>query len=161
MKGVDKTVFFCYNNIMATDKWDKRFLELAKLISTWSKDPSTQCGAVIVRPDRTILAVGYNGFPKGMKDNPELYADRETKYSRIVHCEMNAVLNSKQSVEGCTLYTWPLISCDRCCVHMIQAGIKTFVFPSMPKRLYKRWGAAYSKSIEYFTDAQVKWREIE
>jgi dCMP deaminase len=141
-------------------KWDERFLELTRLISTWSKDPSTKTGAVIVRPDRTILAVGYNGFPKGMADNAELYANREFKYSRIVHCEMNALLNAKQSVEGCTLYTWPFASCDRCCVHVIQAGIKMAVFPKLPKKLEKRWKDSVAKTKLYFNQAFVNYREI-
>jgi len=141
-------------------KWDKRFMELAKLVASWSKDPSTQTGAVIVRPDRTILAVGYNGFPKGMDDRPELYANREWKYSRIVHCEMNAVLNAKQDVTGCTLYTWPLGSCDRCAVHMIQSGIKTFVFPKLSKELEARWKDSLVKTKQYFKEAKVKYREI-
>jgi dCMP deaminase len=145
---------------MDITKWDKRFLELSKLVASWSKDPSTQTGAVIVRPDRTILAVGYNGFPKGMEDYPELYANRDVKYSRIVHCEMNAVLNAKQSVQGCTLYTWPFASCDRCAVHMIQAGITTFVFPKLPKELEARWQASVDKTLLYFTEARVDYREI-
>ena len=141
-------------------KWDQRFLELSKLIASWSKDPSTQTGAVIVSPDRTIISVGYNGFPKGMEDSPELYANREVKYSRIVHCEMNAVLNVDQSVKGCTLYTWPFASCDRCAVHMIQAGITTFVFPKLPKELEGRWAESVAKTKAYFEEAGVNWREI-
>jgi len=142
-------------------KWDERFLELSKVIASWSKDPSTQTGAVIVSPDRTIIAVGYNGFPKGMEDTPELYANREVKYSRIVHCEMNAVLNAKQSVQGCTLYTWPFASCDRCAVHMIQAGITTFVFPKLTKELEERWKESVATTKAYFEEAGVNWREIE
>jgi dCMP deaminase len=142
------------------NKWDKRFLELAKLVASWSKDPSTQTGAVIVRPDRTILAVGYNGFPKGMLDTKEFYSDREIKYSRIVHCEMNAILNSKQSVEGCTLYTYPFSSCDRCAVHVIQYGIKVAVFPKLPKDLEVRWKESVIKTKGYFKEANIKWREI-
>jgi hypothetical protein len=38
------------------DKWDRRFLGLAAEVAGWSKDPSTQVGAVIVRPDRRFLA---------------------------------------------------------------------------------------------------------
>jgi|SRR5579863_753695 len=142
-----------------SSKWDKRFLELSKLIASWSKDPSTQTGAVIVRPDRTIISVGYNGFPKGMCDEDYLYADREKKYSRIVHCEMNAVLNAKHTVEGCTLYTWPFASCDRCAVHMIQAGITQFVFPKLPKKLEGRWKESVAKTKSYFEEAHLKWRE--
>lgn len=143
-----------------SQKWDQRFIELSKLIASWSKDPSTQTGAVIVNQDRTILAVGYNGFPKGMEDSPELYANREVKYSRIVHCEMNAVLNAKQSVEGSTLYTYPFASCDRCCVHMIQAGIKVFVFPKLPKELEERWAVSVAKTKAYIEEAGLSWREI-
>ena len=68
------------------------FLELAKLASTRSKDPSTKTGAVIVRPNKTVVSVGFNGFPQGMPDDEELYKDRDEKYSRIVHCEVNALI---------------------------------------------------------------------
>lgn len=141
-------------------KWDKRFLELAKLVASWSKDPSTQTGAVIISPDRTILSVGYNGFPKLLDDNPEFYANREVKYSRIVHCEMNAVLNAGHRLDGSTLYTWPLASCDRCAVHMMQAGIKTFVFPKLPPELEERWAAPVAKTKAYLDEAGLAWREI-
>ena len=43
-------------------KWDQRFLELAKQISTWSKDPSTQVGCVVVGPDREIRVLGLMAF---------------------------------------------------------------------------------------------------
>ena len=45
------------------DKWDRRFLDRAKLISTWSKDPSTQTGAVITK-NRIVISEGYNGLPQ-------------------------------------------------------------------------------------------------
>ncbi len=35
-----------------SDKWDRRFLELAKHISDWSKDPSTKVGCIVVGEDR-------------------------------------------------------------------------------------------------------------
>jgi len=142
------------------DKWDTRFLELSKLVSSWSKDPSTKTGAVIVRPDKTVLSIGFNGFPKNMKDNPEQYANREIKYSKIVHCEMNALIHARESVEGCTLYTWPFASCDRCAVHMLQAGITQFVFPKLPENLIERWKESTDKTKKYIKEAGVKWREI-
>lgn len=64
-------------------KWDGRFLDLAVLVGEWSKDPSTKVGAVLVRPDRTIAAVGFNGFPRGVLDHPERYEDRPTKYEMV------------------------------------------------------------------------------
>lgn len=140
--------------------WDVRFLQLAKFVAGWSKDPSTQTGAVIVRPNRSVVSVGFNGFPQNMPDSPRLYATREEKYSRIVHCEMNAVLLAEASVRGFTLYTWPFASCDRCGVSMLQAGIARFVYPSLPEHLVERWGASLHKTVQYLADAGVEFEEI-
>src|SRR5271156_7103341 len=103
-------------------KWDIYYLNMARYVSTKSKDPSTKTGAVIVRPDNSLCATGFNGFPRGMNDDPALYADRDKKYSRTVHCEMNAQIFARQDLTGCSLYTWPFASCDRCAVQMIQCG---------------------------------------
>ncbi len=121
--------------------WDSRFIQRARDISLWSKDPSTKCGAVIVSPlTHRVVGEGYNGFPQGMSDAPELYANRKVKYQRIIHCEMNAVLDAGRQSAGCTLYTWPCISCDRCSPHMIQVGIKRAVAPLPSADMYSRWG---------------------
>ena len=71
---------------MLSEKWNRRFLELAAHIASWSRDPSTKTGAVIVRPNKSVAGVGFNGFPQGAKDDPELYTDRTYKYDHIVHC---------------------------------------------------------------------------
>ncbi len=142
-------------------KWDIRFLELAKFVSQWSKDPSTKTGAVIVRPNKTIASLGYNGFPRKMKDDAELYNVRETKYGRIIHCEMNAILNSTESLKGYTLYTWSLVSCERCAPHVIQAGIERAVFPKLPDELQERWGDSVKKTLSYYEEAGLKVSEID
>ena len=77
---------------MFGEKWDLRFMEMARLVSTWSKDPSTQTGAVLVDTEKRIISVGYNGFAAGVEDSNERYDDRPTKYKMVVHCEVNAVL---------------------------------------------------------------------
>lgn len=110
--------------------WDKRFLELAKHISQWSKDPSTQTGSVIVGLDKTIVSVGYNGFPRKIPDIPEYLNDREEKYKRTIHAELNAILNAKESLTDYTIYVWPWMPCSTCLLHVIQAGIKRVVAPS-------------------------------
>lgn len=139
-------------------KWDLRFLSMAKKIASWSKDQSTQTGAVLVRPDRSICSLGYNGFPRNMSDAPELYSNenRELKYSRIVHCEMNALLAARETVTGYTLYTWPFMSCDRCAVHMIQAGVARCVAPAISEDKKERWQPILEKSMGYFAEAGVK-----
>jgi dCMP deaminase len=143
-------------------KWDRHFLALSDFWANLkSKDPSTKTGAVIVHPDRTIVSIGYNGFAKGMRDDPELYADREVKYSRVIHCEMNALIFARQDVTGCTLYTTPFCSCERCVVHMIQAGIKRFVAPVLPERLKERWGKSVALTQAYCDEVDVPLDFIE
>jgi dCMP deaminase len=111
----------------SSNKWDARFLRLAQVVSSWSKDPSTKVGAAIVRDDHTLVSVGYNGFPRGCDDDVALYEDRPTKYMRIVHAEVNAILTAREPVAGCTLYVWPLQPCAACTGVIIQSGIKRVV----------------------------------
>ena len=54
-------------------KWNQRFLEIAKTVAGWSKDPSTKVGAVAVSDARAILTTGYNGIPRFVADFPERY----------------------------------------------------------------------------------------
>jgi dCMP deaminase len=140
---------------MISPSWDYRFIALAEHIASWSKDPSTQIGAVIVDDERKIVSVGYNGFPAGLDDQPQRLIDRPTKYSMTIHGEMNACINSPRPVKGCTLYTWPFMSCDRCAVHMISYGIKRVVAPELPAHLEDRWLESITKSKAYFAEAGV------
>jgi dCMP deaminase len=140
-------------------KWDLRFLSLAKLVSTWSKDPSTKVGAVIVRPDHSIVSVGFNGFPRNMEDKPEWYLNREEKYSRIVHAEVNALIQAKTDVTSYTLYTYPFMCCDRCVVQMLQAGIGRFVFPVENEEVSIRWGDAFQKTMDIIRESNIPWDE--
>lgn len=142
------------------NKWDSRFLRLAEHISKWSRDPSTQTGAVITRPDKTICSVGYNGFPINMEDASELYNNRNEKYDRIIHCEMNAVINAKEKLNGYTLYVWPFISCSRCAVHMIQCGIARVVSLSPSKDALSRWEGSFDRTRSYFKECNVEVVEI-
>jgi len=75
-------------------KWDVRFLELAKQIASWSKDPSTQVGCVVVGPDREIRSTGFNGLPRGIEDTEERLNNREMKYPLICHAEENAIMHA-------------------------------------------------------------------
>jgi dCMP deaminase len=134
-------------------KWDIRYLQLAHHIATFSKDPSTQTGAIIVRPNRSVCSVGFNGFAACMSDDPALYANREIKYSRVIHCEINAQIFAREPLTGYSLFTWPFASCDRCCVQMLQAGIIRFVFPSIPEHLVERWGEALERTKKYIAEA--------
>lgn len=142
-------------------EWDLYFLNIAKVVATKSKDPSTKTGAVITRPDNSLVSIGFNGFPKGMPDRHDLYENREEKYSRIVHCEMNAVMYARERLDGYTLYTWPFASCDRCVVHMIQAGLRRFVAPVLPDHLQERWGESLAKTKKYLGECGIALVEVD
>lgn len=142
-------------------EWDRFWLGLAKYVSQASKDPSTKAGAVIVRPDNTLASIGFNGFPRNMPDHPELYADRAEKYPRTIHCEMNARDLLHERPIGYTLYTWPFLTCDRCAVHMAQAGIIRVVAPICPPDQATRWEETFIRARSYYDDCGVKHEEIE
>jgi len=136
--------------------WDRRFLEQAKSVADWSKDPSTKCGSVIVRPNRTVAAMGFNGFPRGMRDDDELYADRTVKYTRVIHCEMNAILTAREPLNGYTLYVYPFLTCDRCAVHVIQAGIKRVVAPlGLDADRDARWHEEHERARGFYREVNV------
>ena len=106
--------------------WDTRFLNLAAHIATWSKDPSTKVGCVLVNNKKVIIGMGYNGFPRGVEDSPERWNDRPTKYKFVVHAEANAILNATDDVEGCAAFS-TLMPCEGCTKLLIQAGISILV----------------------------------
>jgi dCMP deaminase len=116
------------------EDWDQYFLSMTFLAARRSKDPSTKTGCVVVR-DRQVLTTGYNGFPRGCDDSPELYADRDLKYRRVVHCDTNAIISAAREgikLLGATMYlTGP--PCTRCTTNIINAGIIEVVWPKVNK----------------------------
>lgn len=109
--------------------WDEYFMGVALLSAYRSKDPSTQVGACIVNEDKRIVGVGYNGMPYGINDKDFPWDNREVKYQHVVHAELNAILNSTQSLKNCTLYV-SLFPCNECAKAIVQSGIKEIVYMS-------------------------------
>lgn len=143
-----------------TAKWDTRFLALAALVASWSKDPSTKVGAVITRPDNTLASVGYNGFPRGVDDSPARYADREIKYPCTVHAERNAILHAREPLQGYSLYVHPLMPCATCAGEIIQAGI-THVITVSEYPSPAHWADSFDITQQMFTEAGVDLRRLE
>lgn len=135
------------------NKWHNRFFDLANLVGSWSKDPSTRVGAVIVRPDRTIASVGYNGFPRGVTDT---YGTREDKLLRTIHAEANAILSAREPLHGYTLYVTPLHPCANCAGLIIQSGIKIVHFKTHAQSSVA-WTDHSQVMTEMFTDASIEW----
>ena len=131
------------------DEWQ---LGKVEEIAKRSRDPSTKCGCIIIRPDKSTAAEGYNGFPRSMEDKPEWWNNREEKYDRVIHAEMNALLHAREPLEGCTAYiTGP--SCKDCAKHIVAAGIIRVVWYD-DEEFRKRWNC--DRSIEIYEDGGVE-----
>ena len=113
--------------------WYEYFMAMAHLAAFRSKDPNTQVGACIVNPQKRVVGLGYNGFPRGCDDDVYSWNREgeflETKYPFVVHAELNAILNSIQNLAGCTLYV-SLFPCNECAKAIIQSGISKVVYES-------------------------------
>jgi dCMP deaminase len=142
--------------------WDQRYLKLAYEVSLWSKDPSSKIGAVAVGSKRQVLAQGFNGFPRGLKDDFTRLHDRETKYKFVVHAEMNVIYNATYngvSLDGATLYVYGLPICSECAKGVIQVGIKRVVMPN--QKIDGKWLDSWLTSAAFFEEAGVQFDFID
>lgn len=135
------------------DKWHLRFLRLAREVSSWSKDPSTQVGCVLVSPDRRFLHPGYNGLPSGIADTAERLLDRDLKLALTIHAEENAILNARGSVAGYSAYV-TRHPCAGCAAKLIQSGVKEVHYLFIPD-FQTRWADSLSIASAILTEAGV------
>ena len=143
-------------------KWDQRYLKLAYEVAQWSKDPSSKIGAVTVGAKGQVLSQGFNGFPRGLKDDFTRLHDRETKYKFVVHAEMNAIYNATYngtSLDGATLYVYGLPICSECAKGVIQVGIKRVVMPK--QEMPEKWRDSWFTSMNFFDEAGVDFDFID
>jgi dCMP deaminase len=135
-------------------KWDTRFLGLAAYISAWSKDPSSQVGAVITDGNR-IISLGYNGFAAGVEDKQERLGDRDCKLNLTIHAEENAMIFAKRDLTGCTVYvTHP--PCPRCASKLIQEEVGRIVYIAPSDDFLSRWADDLKLSSEMYREAGVE-----
>ncbi|MCL9774389.1 MULTISPECIES: dCMP deaminase family protein [Vibrio] len=141
-------------------KWAKRFIQMAELVGSWSKDPSTQVGAVITKNNR-IVSVGFNGYPHGISDSAES-DERETKYLKTLHAEENAILFAKRDLDGCEIWVTHF-PCPNCAAKIIQTGISVVHCPAQSEDFLSRWGDKISLSQDMFEQANVRinWLTLE
>lgn len=123
------------------NKWDIRFMEMAKLVAGWSScyKPDRRVGAVVVR-DKRILTTGYNGAPSGVSSCVErgeclrvkqgIPSGTRQEVCYAVHAEQNAIVQAAKlglSLEGATLYCTHQ-PCSICSRLIINSGIKRVVY---------------------------------
>ena len=125
--------------INSKQKWDKRFMEMAKLVGTWSTCVRRNVGAIIVK-DKRIIATGYNGAPAGvescegkgycLRDKMGIASGTRAEYCYATHAEQNAIVQAAKlgiSVDGATIYVTHR-PCGICTKLIINSGIKRIVY---------------------------------
>lgn len=143
--------------------WKQKYLGLAQHFATWSKDPSSQIGAVTVGEDGEVLTQGYNGFPRGIEDTPERLNNREAKYPLIVHAEMNCIYNAANlgvNLKGSSLFVYGLPVCGPCSLGIIQAGITSVYMRPNYAKVTPKWIESFQQTADNFEEAGVHW-EVE
>ena len=137
--------------------WDKRFIDVAKLVASWSKDRNRKVGAVIIDEDNRIVSTGYNGFVSGIIDDLDCRHERPAKYLFTEHAERNSIYSAAShgiKTKGCTMILeW--YPCADCARGIIQSGIKK-VICTPPDFSDDRWGSSFKASSEMFEEAGIE-----
>lgn len=132
--------------------WHKRFINLANLVATWSKDPSSKVGCVIVDENRRIVSTGYNGFPVGVVDSKNRLSKKDIKYKLVLHAEENAIMFAKRDLNGCSLYV-TMAPCSHCAGLIIQSGIKHVYIKKL--EISEKWKESFEYSQMMFSESKV------
>lgn len=135
-------------------KWDTRFCELAKHVSTWSKDPNAKVGAVLFCKRGGSITIGYNGFPMGVEDSGERLENQDVKLDFVVHAEINAIIAAGERADGATIFVWGKPVCARCAGPIIQAGIKRVVALA-PGDGSSKWDISGKAAQQMFMEAGI------
>ena len=126
---------------MKGTKWDKRFIDMADVVATWSScyQQNRQVGAVIAKNKR-ILTTGYNGASAGIESCKEkgeclrrklnIASGTQHELCYATHAEQNAIIQAAKmgiSIDGATLYCTHQ-PCVICAKMIINSGIKRIVY---------------------------------
>ena len=136
-------------------KWDLRFLEMAKLVASWSKDESSKVGCVIT-DGKFIVSVGFNGAPAKVSDT---HKTREDKLAVTLHSEVNSILASKRDLNYCTLYCTHA-PCSNCAAVICQVGITKVYCIHPSKDFLARWGASVETTSRLFKEKGIDFFSV-
>ena len=142
--------------------WDERFMALAALVGSWSKDRSTKVGCVVIGRFNEVRAVGYNGFVRGVDDDDDAKHTRPAKYRWTEHAERNAIYHAAQAgipLSGCKMYL-PWFPCMDCARAIVQSGIRELVAVK-PNVADERWGPDFQDAIEMFEETGTVVRFVD
>ncbi len=133
-----KEVLLEFSRRQSRPDWDEYFMGIAKVVALRSNCIKRKVAAVIAK-DKRIIATGYNGTPRGVKNCSEGGCPRcnaiETSGKGLEEClcshaEENAIVQSAYhgvSIKDSVLYT-TFSPCLMCTKMIINAGIKEVIF---------------------------------
>lgn len=133
------------------NKWNYRFINLAKEVASWSKE-GKQVGCVIVDENTNkVLSSGYNGLPKSLKDSCLSALSKDDKSVLVLHAEHNALehLSENDYNKDLSLYVTKT-PCRLCALKIVNsyANIKRIYYiPSNNATFNKRYNS--QESLDY------------
>lgn len=136
---------------------DEEYMTRAVEASSRSPDPSTKVGALLINESGEI-GRGCNCFPIGVDQTQERLNNRDEKYPRVVHAEMNAIasaLHEDIHIEGGTIFTTHF-PCSTCCGVLIQFGIKRIVTFQPDADYLSRWKKSVEISLSMLNEAEIE-----
>ena len=115
----------------ASKEWDRYFRSVCLAVASKSPCHSRKIGAILVR-DKSIVATGYNGPPRGVPHCDPSCPRREAGYRSgeglhlcpATHAEVNCVINAARLgvvTLGTTLYMNAPFPCMECTKDLINA----------------------------------------
>lgn len=142
--------------------WDERWLGMARLVGSWSKDRSRCVGCVIVNDRNVVVSLGWNGFPRAIDDEVESRHQRPEKYLWSEHAERNALFNaaaSGNSTLNCRIYQ-SMYPCAHCARGIVQAGICEVVTVE-PNWMDETYGDEFEVTRQMLKEASVRVRFVD
>ncbi len=130
-------------------KWRPRFMEMARIVASWSDYPGGGNGAVLVSPDCTLSINGYTGLPDG-DDRPY----DQVQDDEVLHAEVNALHNAKLDVTGWVLYCTKA-PCRNCASHIIRRKIARVI--CAPQGPESRWFCNTNQARERLEAARIDY----
>jgi dCMP deaminase len=145
---------------------DKVYMEIALVVAQLSTCHRQKVGAILVDPKGRVLALGYNGAPRGvqhcldrncLRKEQKIESGTRLEVCRAVHGEMNAIINAAQRahlVDNMTLYC-TLKPCRMCLSAIINVGVKRIIFLNDYSSL-----KTFTGFSNICNEADVKWEQF-
>ncbi len=116
-------IVFNMENKLSRISWEEYALLLSQTAALRSEDPWKKTGCCVLRHDKSVAGLGYNGGPKGIEID---WSDRDERRKRVIHAEINTLTYCKPNeiwLLACTL-----LPCRSCMQTIAAYNIKKVVF---------------------------------